>query len=338
MSFFNKFPKIDYDINLDGVTQKLIDFSRVVDVNDVLAIDSTAYIKYDIIDGARPDVISQLLYDTPDYYWTFFILNDHLKSGYHQWPKSEVALEKFIDEKYKNALILTIPTQRTSISSLYGGGGNFPFNEFVTVKNLDNPIERAYWKSWDTNTYQAYFEKTNNTHFNSAQINISFPEFVNPYNVFSREYAETEIFRSSWNKSIYEYYLNSPGGVYLIQQWRSSIETNITVVDGTDASYQLFANYLSTIPWTDFANDRKYHVSPKLAPRYYTNSSGEEVSAFEAYYPNNNTPFSDPFSDGNFITNYAAEVKLNDDLSQIKVIRPDRVAEFSSRFKELINE
>ena len=337
MSFFNKFPKIDYDINLDGITQKLIDFSRVVDVNDVLAIDSTAYIKYDIIDGARPDVISQLLYDTPDYYWTFFILNDHLKSGYHQWPKSEVALEKFIDEKYRNALILTIPTQRTPISPLYGGGGNFPFNEFVTVKNLDNPIERAYWKSWDTNTYQAYFEKTNSTHFNSAQINIGFPEFVNPYNVFSREYAETEILRSSWNKSIYNYHLYSPGGIYLIQQWELA-EQGGTTARANEATYQSFVNYISTIPWIGFVNNKEYHVNPKLAPRYFTNSSGEQVSAFEATYPYNNTTITDPFSRGNFITNYAAEVKANDDLSQIKVIRPDRVAEFSSRFKELINE
>lgn len=337
MSFFNKFPKIDYDVNLSGVTQKLIDFSRVVDVNDVLAIDSTAYIKYDIIDGARPDIVSQLLYDTPDYYWTFFILNDHLKSGYHQWPKGEVSLEKFIDEKYKNALILTIPTQRTSISAQYGGGGNFPFNEFVTIRNLDNPVERAYWKSWEPDTYQAYFEKTDSTHFSSVQLNIGYPEFINPYNVFSQAYAETEIRHASWNKSIHDYYLNSPGGIYLIQAWIATGVT-ATIIEGTDAYYSSFANYISSQPWPGFSNDRKYHVSPKLAPRYYTNSNGEQVSAFEAYYPNNNTAFSDPFSAGDFVTNYAAEVLNNDSLSQIKVIRPDRVAEFSSRFKELINE
>jgi len=338
MSFFNKFPKIDYDINLDGITQKLIDFSRVVDVNDILAIDSTAYIKYDIIDGARPDIVSQLLYDTPDYYWTFFILNDHLKSGYHKWPKGAVALEKYIDEKYKNYVILTIPTKRSYINDKYAGFGNFPLNQFVSIKNRNNVNERAYFKYWDTNTYQAVFEKISESDFASSNLNLSYPEFVNPYNVFSAEYARAEAVRTAWNKSVYNYHVEAPGGDPILFQWRNNYKPD-GLLEGTNQWYSSFADYLKTIQWGDFINDTPQFTNPKLAPRYYTNTNGMQISAFEAFYPNDNITFSpSSFNTGDYITNYAAEVANNDTLSQIKVIRPDRVAEFSSRFKELINE
>ena len=114
MSLFKQFPKIDYDLELTNELQTLIDISRLVDANDILSADSVAYTKYNIIDGARPDIISQLLYNTPEYYWTFFIANDHLKDGYRAWPKSEVGFEKYIEENY-DSVVMTSPPFTTRI-------------------------------------------------------------------------------------------------------------------------------------------------------------------------------------------------------------------------------
>ena len=36
----------------------------------------SAYRYFEISNGERPDIVSQRLYNTPNYHWTFFILND----------------------------------------------------------------------------------------------------------------------------------------------------------------------------------------------------------------------------------------------------------------------
>jgi hypothetical protein len=49
----------------------------------------------------RPDVLSSKLYGTPDFHWSFFIINTALKqAGLSSWPKGIAELENFIFEKY----------------------------------------------------------------------------------------------------------------------------------------------------------------------------------------------------------------------------------------------
>ncbi len=86
--FFENFPKIRYDLLNNNKLIEVIDIFRHVDVNDVLADDLLSYRYYEIQEGDRPDQVSQALYGTPDYYWTFFIVNDFLKDGLPAWPIS----------------------------------------------------------------------------------------------------------------------------------------------------------------------------------------------------------------------------------------------------------
>lgn len=48
------------------------------------------------------------LYDTPVYYWTFFILNEHLLDGLHGWTKSSIALNNYIDDHYNRIAITNL--------------------------------------------------------------------------------------------------------------------------------------------------------------------------------------------------------------------------------------
>ena len=326
MSFFKQFPTKEYDILSTGQLQTLVDISRAVDVNDILAEDSVAYSKYNIIDGARPDIVSQLLYNTPEYYWTFFIVNDHLKDGYRAWPKSEVALEKYIDENY-DRLILTVPN-----SSLYILN-EFPFNQYVTMYNRDNPVERMYFDEYDPETYAIKFKRTNDTDFNSIigsnPGSLSFYQFINPYNIFSKEYQEVELIKKQWNIDFYNYMSKIRGTTFdYFYNLAFPDGTNLTV--GTDAFYQQFADHM--------ANEEPYYFYTSILPEknaahHYLNSDGERVSGYEAFNPNNS--FS---SSPTYITNTEYENTLNDSRQEIKIIRPERIDEFARRFKELINE
>jgi hypothetical protein len=110
MPFFNQFPKIMYDFNRTGTAQQMVNIFRSVRPQSSLLNDSTLYKKFTIPDGMRPDVISEKLYGTTDYYWTFFIINDFLHDGLQAWPMSEKAMRSHMDKNYSGLALQFTPT------------------------------------------------------------------------------------------------------------------------------------------------------------------------------------------------------------------------------------
>lgn len=101
MSYFTHFPKVDYDILGDGITQSVTNITSYVDINSKLLDDISFYSEYVIADRQRPDNVSMTLYGTDKYYWTFFIINEHLKNSYTNWPRKQSSLEEFCQSKYE---------------------------------------------------------------------------------------------------------------------------------------------------------------------------------------------------------------------------------------------
>lgn len=100
--FFSMYPKVLYDVNNTGVKRLLTNLATYssIEANQKLLDDVTFYKKYTIPDGARPDQVSQELYGRPDYYWTFFIINRHLKNYYSDWPKTTNNLREYVVDKF----------------------------------------------------------------------------------------------------------------------------------------------------------------------------------------------------------------------------------------------
>lgn len=105
MSFFKKFPYVGYDYYGNGVVTNVVEISRFVRYIEEFKEDLDLYTYYEIQEGDRPDVISQLLYDTPEYYWTFFIVNDILRQGISSWPLSSMEFEKYMAEEYNGVAV-----------------------------------------------------------------------------------------------------------------------------------------------------------------------------------------------------------------------------------------
>ena len=126
MPYFKQFPTIDYDINRTGAITPLKDIFRSVRPLPDLIDNFTGYRFYEVINGERPDLVSQRLYGTPDFYWTFFVVNDFLHDGYRSWPMSQEDLYAYINKEYAGKVLeietttSTVDGKTTTIDSIAG--------------------------------------------------------------------------------------------------------------------------------------------------------------------------------------------------------------------------
>ncbi len=107
--YFNKFPQLAYDFNQNGVIQNVVDIFRHIRPLQNYIDDLSAYTYVTIPDGERPDILSKRIYGTDKYYWTFFIINDHLHDGLSSWPLSLIDLEEYINKEYEGYALETRP-------------------------------------------------------------------------------------------------------------------------------------------------------------------------------------------------------------------------------------
>ncbi len=109
MSYFKRFPKVGYDFNREGVVNSVVDLFRQVRPLQNYVDSFSAYKYHEIKDGERPDILSKKLYDSPEYYWTFFLVNDFLHDGLGSWPMSSTNLEEYIQTEFSGYALETRP-------------------------------------------------------------------------------------------------------------------------------------------------------------------------------------------------------------------------------------
>tara|TARA_R110000782_G_scaffold10750_1_gene33259 strand:- start:449 stop:1192 length:744 start_codon:yes stop_codon:yes gene_type:complete len=102
--FFQRFPKTQYDFYESGKTTTIPDLFRNVSSADKRFVAATTYQDY-FVNEERPDQLSFKLYGTPDFHWSFFIVNDKLKGGINDWPLTYNDLNDYIDDKFLNNVI-----------------------------------------------------------------------------------------------------------------------------------------------------------------------------------------------------------------------------------------
>jgi len=108
--FFSQFPTLQYNFNRSGNIERMVDIFRSVRPETLQELNQvTVYKDYEVHDGMRPDVLSQKLYGTPDFYWTFFIINDFLHDGLQVWPMSEESLRRYIAKNYSGKALCFKP-------------------------------------------------------------------------------------------------------------------------------------------------------------------------------------------------------------------------------------
>ena len=130
MSFFKQFPKVQYDFNRTGVLQNMVDLFRSVRPLPSFLDNISAYKYYEVKNGERPDIVSGRIYGSSQFYWTFFLVNDHLHDGYRAWPLSQEALQAYMAKQYEGYVIETSPKVSNNFEDSLAG--RFTMGETVT--------------------------------------------------------------------------------------------------------------------------------------------------------------------------------------------------------------
>ena len=112
MLYFRNFPRIPYifgdkeTIGGEQVTYEVFqNLSLYSDVIDQIQDNVSFYQFYNIQENDRPDQVSYKLYNTPEYHWTFYLMNDHLRAS--GWPLTMTQLEDVVKRDFPHFTVTT---------------------------------------------------------------------------------------------------------------------------------------------------------------------------------------------------------------------------------------
>jgi len=111
--FFRNFPIIPYRFGTEPNTVAFQNITTYIKIIDELKGNIAFYETVFIDDFDRPDTLSYSLYGTPDYYWTFYYLNNDIRES--GWPLAELELQDKLKADYPNRTIVTQTPIATSI-------------------------------------------------------------------------------------------------------------------------------------------------------------------------------------------------------------------------------
>lgn len=105
MSFFNYMPRVNYKFGNETTPDVFENIALYADVIDQVKDNISVYQDYYILPDERPDQVSFKLYDTTNYHWTFFLMNNNIRE--RGWPLSNEKLFNFAKKEYDHTIIVT---------------------------------------------------------------------------------------------------------------------------------------------------------------------------------------------------------------------------------------
>jgi hypothetical protein len=105
MTYFRDNPITLYRFGNNEEAVTIQDISRYSDVIDQIKDEASVYQKYTVLENMRPDQVSFELYGTTNFYWTFFLLNDHIRE--QGWPLSQSELLAQCQKDFPGTTLVT---------------------------------------------------------------------------------------------------------------------------------------------------------------------------------------------------------------------------------------
>jgi len=132
MAYFQNFPSTLYKFGDENSRTRFQDLSAYAQVVDDVKDVASAYSKYTILEGERPDQLSFKLYGSTDYYWTFYMMNDNIRE--QGWPLSNTDIVAFAQSE----LTLTTLTTRTVLTDKFKIGQTVEGQESGATGTIDH--------------------------------------------------------------------------------------------------------------------------------------------------------------------------------------------------------
>ena len=346
VKFFTKFPKVQYDIDAEGSSLILTNLIKNVDVDDSVIDDNSSYMYYDIRDGERPDTVSYNLYGIPDYYWTFFIINNDLRNGINQsWPIPQLQREEIYKRDYDPYSVITFLTSAEPgnrlISALPLESKYLPYLRLV---NSDK-TQSAEIIKYDSSRQQLIISEirqfnnedkiigelasTRDIFVDGAYFKI---EWINPYEIDTMKYEECEFLNGEFINKVYDLYVELNPDLKDITNFKSFIFDGNYVSVGIkyswsnyrDAAHSYYKNLTYIVP------GEIINLDYDLRDESY-NSTFAQITITDVLNDEN-------IIDPKYISFYEEEEYLNSKKEKIKVIHPSRVGEFSKNYFKILND
>lgn len=343
-NFFSRFPKIGYDISGDGSFVLLTNIVNNVALHHLDTDSSTNYTFYEITDGERPDTVSYNLYGTPEYHWTFFIINNDLRGGLSDaWPISNQQFERMLENEYDPYLAITMLPANDSRNG-FAENGLLNLTEFRSdyipfLKIVNSGLtEKAQILKYDNDRLQLIVYDVRKT-LDNTQV-LSTENFINELSVYrliwdnpfvegSNEYQNCEALRRSFVARHIEIYSEfDPSAIVNPELIGGStpeeISAGILALESAYVFGKQFVPAARAFRWENYRNAANVY--------FFEDDDGNKFSR-TAYDVISNQDILTP----TFLSNFEVEELINESKRKIKVIRPDRIADFVNKYFEVLN-
>ena len=99
--YFSSIKNAVIDVDGSGNLDLMKNLTAKAKVSDALINNASFYNTIEVMEGERPDHLSQRLYGTPDFHWTFLLLNPQIKNIWDDWPMKHSQLIEYCIQKYQ---------------------------------------------------------------------------------------------------------------------------------------------------------------------------------------------------------------------------------------------
>lgn len=339
--YFKNFEKIYYRFGDETSFSLFQNLSQYVDILDQVKSQKAFYEDYTIKSGDRPDTLALLMYGDPKYYWTFYLMNDHLRES--GWPLMNEELLDRAKGFYPHRVLSTegqiadpdddfnFAVGQQIIGQLTGTVGtiikrNLDLGQLV-VDTTTSFISRTEDFDLDVNTNGA------------ADLEIEEDDV--------EKWAQTDL----W--IIHKYPAGTRENGVIIEGHDFELDKIDTLVRIRSIAFEIGYDYVLTATIRRFngsdsvfrKDEQVYFINPDKGtpvflrlyneqPQYnavhhYENADGEWVDV---------DPYSQDRSNLNAITYYERMVAKNEDLKQIKILKPNAVEGVSKEFYKLMQQ
>ena len=101
MSYFNKFPKMIYDMKNDNNYKLLPDILKRVKQRNAIKSGQFIFDTYDVVDGEKPEDVAYKWFGDAQLHWVILMTNNVL-DRYYDWPMNQVQFQEYLEDKYSN--------------------------------------------------------------------------------------------------------------------------------------------------------------------------------------------------------------------------------------------
>ena len=112
-AFFDVFPKIQYDINKNGMLVTSTNIMVRYKIRDVVLKYTESLFNYVVRDGEKPFVVADRYYGRPELS-EFILITNSIIDPYFDWPLSSSEFDDYIETKYGS-----VPTATQTVYAYY---------------------------------------------------------------------------------------------------------------------------------------------------------------------------------------------------------------------------